>query len=41
VIPWGTILFFIGASFIAAALMTWVPARKASSVPIAEALRYE
>jgi putative ABC transport system permease protein len=41
VIPWGTVLFFIVASFIAAALMTWVPARKASSVPIAEALRYE
>jgi putative ABC transport system permease protein len=41
VIPWGTVLFFIGASFVAAAIMTWVPARKASSVPIAEALRYE
>lgn len=41
VIPWGTVLFFIGASMIAAAFMTWVPARKASSVPIAEALRYE
>jgi putative ABC transport system permease protein len=41
VIPWGTILFFIGASIVAAAFMTWVPARKASSVPIAEALRYE
>jgi putative ABC transport system permease protein len=41
VIPWGTVLFFIGASIVAAAVMTWVPARKASSVPIAEALRYE
>lgn len=41
VVPWGTILFFIGASIVAAAIMTWVPARKASSVPIAEALRYE
>ncbi|HEX5165800.1 MAG TPA: FtsX-like permease family protein, partial [Thermomicrobiales bacterium] len=41
VIPWGTVLFFIGASIVAAAIMTWVPARKASSVPIADALRYE
>ena len=41
VIPWGTVLFFVIASLIAAAIMTWVPARKASSVPIAEALRYE
>ncbi len=41
VIPWGTVIFFIGASIIAAAIMTWVPARTAASVPIAEALRYE
>lgn len=41
VVPWLTIVLMIGASLIAAALMTWVPARKASSVPIAEALRYE
>ncbi len=41
VIPWGTVLFFIGASIVAAAFMTWIPARKAASVPIAEALRYE
>ncbi|HYI15272.1 MAG TPA: FtsX-like permease family protein [Thermomicrobiales bacterium] len=41
VIPWGTVVFFIAASLVAAAVMTWVPARKASSVPIAEALRYE
>lgn len=41
VVPWGTIVFFIVASLVAAAFMTWVPARKASSVPIAEALRYE
>ena len=40
-VPWVTIVLMIGASLIAAALMTWVPARKASSVPIAEALRYE
>jgi len=41
VIPWGTVLFFVAASLIAAAIMTWIPASKASSVPIAEALRYE
>jgi putative ABC transport system permease protein len=41
VIPWGTVIFFIIASLIAAAIMTWIPARKAASVPIAEALRYE
>jgi putative ABC transport system permease protein len=41
VIPWTTILFFIVASLLAAAVMTWIPARKASSAPIAEALRYE
>jgi putative ABC transport system permease protein len=41
VTPWGTVIFFIVASLLAAALMTWIPARKASSVPIAEALRYE
>jgi putative ABC transport system permease protein len=41
VIPWFTIIFFVVASLIAAAIMTWIPARKASSVPIAEALRYE
>jgi putative ABC transport system permease protein len=41
IIPWFTIVFFVVASLVAAALMTWIPARKASSVPIAEALRYE
>ncbi|MDQ3548997.1 MAG: FtsX-like permease family protein [Chloroflexota bacterium] len=41
VIPWGTVIFFVGASIIAAGFMTWVPARKAASVPIADALRYE
>jgi len=41
VVPWGTIVFFITSSLLAAAVMTWIPARKASSAPIAEALRYE
>jgi putative ABC transport system permease protein len=41
VVPWTTIAGVIAASLVAAAVMTWIPARKASSVPIAEALRYE
>lgn len=41
VIPWSTVAFFIATALVASALMTWIPARKASSVPIAEALRYE
>jgi len=41
VIPWDTISLFVGASLLASAVMTWIPARAASSVPIAEALRYE
>ncbi|HQX61957.1 MAG TPA: FtsX-like permease family protein, partial [Thermomicrobiales bacterium] len=41
VVPWGTVIFFVVASLVAATIMTWIPARKAASVPIAEALRYE
>ena len=41
VIPWSTIVLFISLSLAAAALMTWVPARKAASIPIADALRYD
>lgn len=41
VIPWTTISLVVAATLVASALMTWIPARKASSVPIAEALRYE
>ena len=41
VVPWGNVAFFVGAALVAAALMTWIPARRASQVPIAEALRYE
>ncbi|HUG15356.1 MAG TPA: FtsX-like permease family protein [Thermomicrobiales bacterium] len=41
VIPWSTILFFNAAAVIAAAAMTWAPARRAASVPIADALRFE
>jgi putative ABC transport system permease protein len=41
VVPWGYVAFFVVAALVAAALMTWIPARQASRVPIAEALRYE
>lgn len=41
VVPSGTIALVIITALGAAALMTWVPARKASTVPISEALRYE
>jgi len=41
VVPWSNVAFFIIAALVAAALMTWIPARQASRVPIADALRYE
>lgn len=41
VVPWSNVAFFILVALGASAIMTWIPARKASSVPIAEALRYE
>jgi putative ABC transport system permease protein len=41
VVPGTTIALVIIASLAAAALMTWIPAHKASTVPISEALRYE
>lgn len=40
-IPWGEVIFFTVLSLVSAAIMTIIPARTASSVPIAEALRYE
>jgi putative ABC transport system permease protein len=41
VIPGATIALVIVTALAAAALMTWIPARKASTAPISEALRYE
>ena len=41
VIPWTIILIILGATLIVALLMTWVPARRASRIAPAEALRYE
>lgn len=40
-VPWGQVAFFIIVTLVASLLMTWIPARQASSVPTAEALRYE
>ncbi len=40
-VPWGEVIFFTVLSLVSAAVMTIIPARNASSVPIAEALRYE
>jgi putative ABC transport system permease protein len=41
IIPWWTVIGFLVAGFGFALLMTWLPARRAASLPIAEALRYE
>lgn len=41
VIPWLNILLVVAAAIAAALLMTWIPARQASRIAPAEALRYE
>jgi putative ABC transport system permease protein len=38
--PWIRLLIIVGVAYIASALMTIIPARSASRVPVAEALRY-
>ena len=40
-IPLGTILPIIFGSFAASLLLTYFPARQATRIPVAEALRYE
>jgi putative ABC transport system permease protein len=40
-IPWLQIIAIGGAAFLASLIMTLIPSRQASSIPIAEALRYE
>lgn len=40
-VPWPEIIVFVAAAFVFAMAMTWWPSRKAASVAIAEALRYE
>jgi putative ABC transport system permease protein len=39
-IPWLRLLIIVGGAYLASALMTLIPARSASRVPVAEALRY-
>ena len=41
VIPWTRVLIVVGIAYLASAIMTILPARSASKVPVAEALRYE
>lgn len=41
IIPWSTIIVTLLLSIVAALLMSWIPARQASRVIPAEALRYE
>jgi putative ABC transport system permease protein len=41
VIPWGPILVISLFTYVASLVMTLIPSRRAASVPIAEALRYE
>ncbi len=40
-IPWLQILFICAFAYVASLMMTFIPSRQASSIPIAEALRYE
>ena len=40
-IPWVQIIVIGGLAFLASLLMTIIPSRQASGIPIAEALRYE
>jgi putative ABC transport system permease protein len=40
-IPWLRILLICAFAYVASLVMTFIPSRQASSIPIAEALRYE
>jgi ABC-type antimicrobial peptide transport system permease subunit len=40
-IPWFQIVIMCSFAYVASLVMTFIPARQASSIPIAEALRYE
>ena len=39
-LPWVRLALIVGVAYIASAIMTIIPARSASNVPVAEALRY-
>jgi len=40
-VPWNIVTIVLVLTLIAALLMTWIPARQASRISPAEALRYE
>jgi putative ABC transport system permease protein len=40
-VPWNIVMIVLAATLVAALLMTWIPARQASRISPAEALRYE
>jgi putative ABC transport system permease protein len=40
-VPWATVLVTVGIAIVAALVMSWFPARQASGIVPAEALRYE
>jgi ABC-type lipoprotein release transport system permease subunit len=40
-VPWNTVSVVLALAICAALLMTWLPARQASRIAPAEALRYE
>jgi len=40
-VPWLDLAVISGIAFLSSMLMTFLPARSASRVPVAEALRYE
>jgi len=40
-VPWTEIVVEVTLALVFALLMTWWPSRRAASVPVAEALRYE
>jgi putative ABC transport system permease protein len=40
-VPWATVLVTVGIAIVAALVMSWFPARQASDIVPAEALRYE
>jgi putative ABC transport system permease protein len=40
-VPWLNLAIICGIAFVASMFMTFLPARSAARVPVAEALRYE
>jgi|FLYL01.1.fsa_nt_gi putative ABC transport system permease protein len=40
-VPWSQLVVIAGLTLLASFAMTWIPARQAATIPVAEALRYE